>query len=103
MRVYGPGASPANPMVTPLTDNAPNYTEQAVFTPDMQDVIMMSNRADSPTSWTKEVMSGAQNSGFDDFNTGSTQTLQFLADFLGSDFTSDLYIVDSSNLAMSAG
>ncbi len=98
MRVYGPGASPAKPMVTPLTDNTPNYTEQAVFTPDMQDVIMMSNRANSPTSWTKEVMSGAQNTGFDDFNTGSTQTLQFLADFLGSDFSSDLYIVDGSNL-----
>ena len=61
MRVYGPGASPANPMVTPLTDNLPVYTEQAVFTPDEQDVIMMTDRADPSTSWTHEVMSAAQN------------------------------------------
>lgn len=103
MRVYGTvggkTATPANPMVTPLTDNLPVYTEQAVFTPDEQDVIMMTDRSDPSTSWTHEVMSAAQNTGFDDLNTGSTQTVQFLADFLGSDFTSDLWIVDSSNLA----
>jgi hypothetical protein len=81
--------------VTLLTDNTPVYTEQAVFTPDMQDVIMMTNRQDSPTSWTKEVMSAGQTTKFDDANTGATQTLQFLADFLGkNDFTAELWIVD---------
>jgi hypothetical protein len=101
MRVYGTGASPSNPMVTPLTDNLPFYAEQAVFTPDMQAVIMMSNRQDAPTTWTREVMSGAQNSGFDDLNTGATQTVQFLADFEGPDFTSDLYLVDENSASKS--
>jgi hypothetical protein len=32
--------------------------------------------------------------GFDAPNTGSTQTLQFLSDFVGPDFNSDLYAVD---------
>ena len=107
MRLYSePTDTPlAQPMVTPLTDNLPVYTEQALFTPDMLDVIMMSNRAESPTAWTREVMNDAQTTTFnlDQVNTGATQTLQFVADFVGStipsdDFTSDLYIVDSSNL-----
>lgn len=107
MRLYSePSDAPlAQPMVTELTDNLPFYTEQAVFTPDMQDVIMMSNRAQSPTSWTREVMNDALSLkfDFDQVNTGATQTVQFVADFAGKtistdDFTSDLYIVDSSNI-----
>jgi hypothetical protein len=88
------GALLSTPMVTQLTDNLPFYAEQAVFTPDMQDVIMMSNRADGPLSWARQVMSGAFVFPFDSGNTGATQTLQFLADFEGPDFTSDLYLVD---------
>jgi len=59
-------------------------------------VILMSNRADASTTWTKEVMTAAQNPffQFDDLNTGATQTVQFLADFEGNDFTSDLYMVE---------
>src|SRR6476620_5171826 len=48
-------------------------------------------------------MSAAQSTGVGDLNTGATQTVQFVADFLGTTvpgdlFTSDLYIVDGSNL-----
>ena len=45
MRLYGKGASPAHPRVTLIGDNAPLYQEQAIFTPDMRTVVMMSNRA----------------------------------------------------------
>ncbi len=100
MRVYdASGNLLPTPMVTPLTDNAPNYTEQAVFTPDEQAVIMMTDRNQNATSWTHAVMSTAQNYQFDDPNNlGSTQTLQFIADFAGSGFAADLWIADSSNL-----
>lgn len=94
MRVYGDGASPEDPRVTPIGDNAPLYQEQAIFTPDMKSVIMMSNRGSTEQSWYTAVAAAAQRTGFDAPDTGSTQTLQFLADFNGSDFRSDLYIVD---------
>src|SRR5207237_5233129 len=54
MRLYGRGVSPAHPRVTHLTDNDPAYEEQAVFTPDMRDVIMMTNRA-APATWYETV------------------------------------------------
>lgn len=110
MRVYSEPSDTAltTPTVTTLTDNLPFYTEQAVFTPDMQAVIMMSNRAQPATAWTREVMADAQTFGFDSdqVNTGATQTLQFVTDFNGftvpsDDFISDLYIVDSSNILAS--
>ena len=94
MRLYGDGASPAHPRVTLIGDNAPYYEEQAVFTPDMKTVIMMSNRGATLGSWYDLVAAAAQRTGFDAPNTGSTQTLQFLADFDGTDFHSDLYAVD---------
>jgi hypothetical protein len=100
MRVYGPGASPEHPMVTPVTDNAPFYDEQAVFTPDMKDVIMMSNRGATLGSWYEQVATAAQRTAFDAPDTGATQTLQFLADFDGPDFSSDLYIVDGATGAI---
>jgi hypothetical protein len=100
MRVDGPGASPEHPMVAPVTDNAPFYDEQAVFTPDMKDVIMMSNRGATLGSWYEEVASAAQRTAFDAPDTGATQTLQFLADFDGADFSSDLYIVDGATGAV---
>jgi hypothetical protein len=94
MRLYGKGASPAHPRVTRIGDNAPFYEEQSVFTPDMRSVIMMSNRAATLGCWYCLVAAAAQRSGFDAPNTGSTQTLQFLADFNGPDFRSDLFAVD---------
>ncbi len=94
MRLYGRGASPAHPRVTLVSDNAPLYEEQAVFTPDMKTVIMMSNRGDPVGSWYDLVAAAAQRTRFYAPDTGSTQTLQFLADFDGPDFRSDLYAVD---------
>jgi hypothetical protein len=100
MRVYGRGASPEHPMVTLIGDNAPFYEEQAVFTPDMKAVIMMSNRGSTLGSWYDEVAAAAQRTAFDAPDTGATQTLQFLADFDGADFSSDLYIVDGATGAI---
>ena len=94
MRLYGRGASPTHPRVTLISDNLPVYEEQAVFTPDMKTVIMMSNRGDPLGSWYDLVAAAAQRTRFDAPDTGSTQTLQFLADFDGPDFRSDLYAVD---------
>jgi hypothetical protein len=100
MRLYGKGASPERPMVALIGDNAPFYEEQAVFTPDMKDVIMMSNRGATLNSWYDEVAAAAQRTAFDAPDTGATQTLQFLADFEGADFSSDLYIVDGATGAI---
>jgi hypothetical protein len=94
MRLYGPGASPSHPRVTQISDDTPAYNEQAVFTPDMKTVIMMSNRGKPQYSWYDLVVSAAMRTGFDAPNTGPTQTLQFLSDFVGPDFNSDLYAVD---------
>jgi hypothetical protein len=94
MRLYGKGASPAHPRVTMIGDNEPVYQEQAIFTPDMKTVIMMSNRGSTLGSWYDLVASAAQRTAFDAPDTGSTQTLQFLADFDGPDFRADLFAVD---------
>ena len=94
MRLYGPGASPSHPEVTQISDDTPAYNEQAVFTPDMRTVIMMSNRSKPQNSWYNLIVSAAMRTGFDAPDTGSTQTLQFLSDFIGPDFNSDLYAVD---------
>ena len=94
MRLYGQGASPAHPLVTQISDDTPAYNEQAIFTPDMRTVIMMSNRSNPQASWYDLVVAAAMRTGFDAPDTGSTQTLQFLSDFIGPDFNSDLYAVD---------
>ncbi len=94
MRLYGPGASPSHPLVTQISDDTPAYNEQAIFTPDMRTVIMMSNRSKPQNSWYDLIVSAAMRTGFDAPNTGSTQTLQFLSDFIGPDFNSDLYVID---------
>ncbi|MGC1814328.1 MAG: hypothetical protein WA696_09350 [Solirubrobacterales bacterium] len=99
MRLYGKGASPAHPRVTRIGDNAPFYEEQSIFTPDMRTVIMMSNRAATLGSWYGLIAAAAQRTAFDARNTGTTQTLQFLADFNGPDFRSDLFAVDTRTKA----
>jgi hypothetical protein len=100
MRLYGRGASPSNPRVTKISDDTPAYNEQAIFTPDMKTVIMMSNRSRSQDSWYNLVVAAAMRTGFDAPHTGVTQTLQFLADFVGPDFNSDLYAVDVKTKAI---
>lgn len=94
LRLHGRGASSARPRVTQISDDTPAYNEQAVFTPDMRTVIMMSNRTGPQGSWYDQVVATAMRTGFDAPDTGSTQTLQFLSDFVGRDFRSDLYAVD---------
>ncbi len=94
MRLYGAGASPAHPLVTQITDDLPVYEEQAVFTPDMRDVIFMTNRNASDGSWYDAVIAAAQRTDFDAPFAGSTGTPQFLADFTDPNFRSDLYMVD---------
>jgi hypothetical protein len=93
MRLYGRGASPAHPRVTHLTDNDPAYEEQAVFTPDMRDVIVMTSRA-QPGTWYQTVITAAQWLSFDAPDPGSVGTPMFLADFTDPKFTSDLYMID---------
>jgi Tol biopolymer transport system component len=100
MRLYGQGASPSQPQVTQISDDTPAYNEQAIFTPDMKTVIVMSNRSKPQTSWYDLIVSAAMRTGFDAPNTGSTQTLQFLSDFVGPDFNSDLYAVDVQTKAI---
>lgn len=100
MRLYGNGASPSNPQVTQISDDTPAYQEQAIFTPDMKTVIMMSNRDAPQRSWYDLIVSAAMRTGFDAPNTGSTQTLQFLSDFVGQDFSSDLFAVDVNTKAI---
>jgi hypothetical protein len=45
MSLHGRSVPPQHPRVTHLTDDDPAYEEQAVFTPDMRDVIVMTSRA----------------------------------------------------------
>jgi WD40 repeat protein len=94
MRLYGRGASPAHPRVTQLSDNLPVYQEQAAFTPDMREVVFMSNRNSPNGSWYDEVIAAAQRTGFDAPDPGSTGVPQFLADFSDPSFRSDLFMVD---------
>jgi hypothetical protein len=101
MRVHGKGASLTHPLVTQISDDMPAYQEQALFTPDMRTVIMMTNRShSSPDSWTNLIVAAAQRSKFDAPDTGTSQTLQFLSDFVGPDFNSDLYAVDVKTKAI---
>lgn len=94
MRLYGRGASPTRPRVTQLSDDDPVYQEQAAFTPDMRDVIFMSNRNSPIGSWYDQVIAAAQRTGFDAPDPGSTGTVQFLADFSDPNFRSDLFMLD---------
>jgi WD40-like Beta Propeller Repeat len=94
MRLYGPGVSPAHPRVTQISDNLPVYEEQAVFTPDMRDVVFMTNRNATDGSWYDAVIAAAQRTKFDAPLAGSAGTPQFLADFTDPNFRSDLYMVD---------
>src|SRR5262249_26105573 len=100
MRLYGDGASPFAPMGSQISDDVPPYHEQAIFTRDMETVIMMSNRTTPQGSWYNLIVSAAMRIGFDAPNTGSSQTLQFLSDFIGLDFNSDLYAVDVKTKAI---
>ena len=57
MRLSGHGAAPTHPQAMHLTDDDPSWDEQAVFTPDMRDVIFMSSRG-YPT-WYQTIVTAA--------------------------------------------
>ena len=102
MRIKGPGASIEHPRVTRLLDDMPAYEEQSILTPDMRTVIAMSNRSHTtPDSWANLIVAAAQRTKYDPPETGSSQTLQFLADFIPpTHFNSDLYAIDVKTKAI---
>ncbi len=101
MRLYGPGASPQDPQVTLISDATVAYQEQALFTPDMKTVLMMSNRSGGQESWYNLIVAATKRTRFDAPETGSTQTMQFLSDFIGpGGFGSELYAVDVETKAI---
>jgi hypothetical protein len=99
MSLHGRGVSPQHPRVTHLTDDDPAYEEQAVFTPDMRDVIVMTSRA-RPGTWYQTVITAALWTGFDASDPGSAGTPMFLADFSDPRFTADLSMVDVATRAV---
>jgi hypothetical protein len=92
MRLYGRGASPARPQITHLTDGSPGWDEQAVFTPDMKDVIWMSSRA-SPT-WYQTVVTAAQQAGYDPAFENEVVGPFFVLTVLDPKFRTDLFELD---------
>jgi len=98
MRLYGHGATPEHPLVTHMTDNSPAWDEQAVFTPDMKDVVWMSSRG-SPT-WYQTVVTAAQQVGFDPPMQNVTAGPFFVETILDPRFHTDLYELDLSTHAI---
>jgi hypothetical protein len=92
MRLSGSGASTANPQITQLTDGHPGWDEQAVFTPDMNNVIWMSSR-DHPT-WYQTVVSAAQWLGFDAPQANTLFGPMFIFTILDARFETELYVLD---------
>jgi len=91
MRLFGAGASPARPVVSQLTDGNPAWDEQAVFTPDMKNVIWMSSR-DYPT-WYQTVVSAAQWLGFDAPQASTVFGPVFFETIGDPRFKTDLYMM----------
>jgi len=98
MRLYGDGASPSHPRVTHLTDNSPAWDEQAVFTPDMKNVVWMSSRG-YPT-WYQTIVTAAQQTGFDPPMQNETAGPFFVETILDPHFHTDLYELDLSTRAV---
>jgi hypothetical protein len=92
LRLYGHGVSPAHPRITHLTDGNPGWDEQAVFTPDMKDVIWMSSRA-TPT-WYQTVVTAAQGIGYDPPAENEVVGPFFVLTVLDPKFRTDLYELD---------
>ena len=98
LRLYGRGASPSHPRATHLTDGSPGWDEQAVFTPDMKDVIWMSSR-DTP-SWYQNVVTAAQTTGYDPPFENEVVGPFFVLTVLDPKFRTDLYELDLSTRAV---
>jgi hypothetical protein len=98
LRLYGHGASPLHPRFTHLTDGNPGWDEQAVFTPDMRDVIWMSSRG-SPT-WYQTVVTAAQLAGYDPPLENDVVGPVFVLTVLDARFRTDLYELDLTTHAI---
>ena len=97
VRLSGHGATVEHPIVSHLTDDSPAWDEQAVFTPDMKDVIWMSSRG-SP-SWYQTVVTAAQQTGFDPPMQNETFGAMFVLTIADPEFHTDLYELDLSTRA----
>lgn len=98
LRLHGRGASPAHPIATHLTDGSPGWDEQAVFTPDMKDVIWMSSRA--TPSWYETVVSEARAAGYDPPGENDVAGPVFVLTVLDPRFRTDLYELDLATRAV---
>ena len=97
MRLAGHGATARHPVVSHLTDDSPAWDEQAVFTPDMKDVVWMSSRG-SP-SWYQTVVTAAQQTGFDPPLQNETFGPMFVLTIADPGFHTDLYELDLATRA----
>ncbi len=98
LRLHGRGATPTRPLVSHLTDGSPGWDEQAVFTPDMRDVIWMSSRT-APT-WYQTVVTAARQLGYDPPPENETAGPMFVLTILDPAFRTDLYELDLSSHAI---
>src|SRR5664280_690717 len=92
MRLFGHGASPSHPEVTHLTDGNPGWDEQAVFTPDMKDVVWMSSRG--TRTWYETTVATARRAGFDPPFENEVAGPFFVLTILDPKFRTDLYELD---------
>ncbi|HEY6319812.1 MAG TPA: hypothetical protein VI462_18215 [Acidimicrobiia bacterium] len=98
LRLSGHGASFAHPQIVHLTDDSPAWDEQAVFTPDMRDVVWMSSRG-SPT-WYQTVITAARQIGFDPPLQNETFGPMFELTISDPGFHTDLYERDLASGAI---
>lgn len=98
LRLHGHGASLARPQPLHLTDDHPGWDEQAVFTPDMRDVVWMSSRA-TPT-WYQTVVTAAQQTGYRPSLENETAGPMFVLSILDPRFRTDLYELDLATHAV---
>jgi hypothetical protein len=98
LRLFGDGASPAHPIATHLTDDNAGWDEQAVFTPDMANVVLMSSRA-APT-WYETVVTAAQQTGYAPPLENHVAGAMFVLTILDPHFRTDLYELRLSDHAI---
>ena len=98
LRLHGHAATPAHPKAIHLTDNHPGWDEQAVFTPDMRDIIWMSSRG-SPT-WYQSVVTAAQTFGKTPPLENDTAGPMFVLAILDPRFHTELYELDLASHAI---
>lgn len=97
-RIAGEGASREEPITEHLTDGSPAWDEQAVFTPDMRNVIWMSSRS-HPTRY-QTLVSAAQWLDFDAPQANNLFGPLFYYAIADPDFRTELFIMDLETRAI---